>query len=294
MPNCGFHRHLGVLLLEDHWKRKFTQSWPCISVWHGWLPIICTIRHLIIAAWHEHSIKQQQANVGSGKVIEYKPSMEPGFQPLSNQKEVSSTIIISFTSAVAHSRLFASNLSRNSSLTSRRIGRGLSESPCLFGWILLLDNDMKLAKKLFFKAIQSWTRQDMGVHDWLSENGAELREWKDAQAKGETTRSLRWRQRLKDMHHACTSVDANHTKQTSKGGKSKARLTSLYRSFVPDCERSNCERAARTSQKGRVRVSDQTDWWELEPFSFLLGCKYNQPVSPTCQYFPVQSDAYNL
>jgi hypothetical protein len=86
MPNCGFHRHLGVLLLEDHWKRKFTQSWPCISVCHGWLPIICTVWHLIIAAWHENSIKQQQEDVYSGKVIEYKPSMELGFQPLSNKK----------------------------------------------------------------------------------------------------------------------------------------------------------------------------------------------------------------
>jgi hypothetical protein len=38
------------------------------------------------------------------------------------------------------------------------------------------------------------------------------------------TRSLlRWRRRVKDISHACTIVDANHTKQTSKGGMSKAR-----------------------------------------------------------------------
>jgi hypothetical protein len=35
----------------------------------------------------------------------------------------------------------------------------------------------------------------------------------------------------------------------------------------------------------------KTDRWELEPFSSLLECKYNQPVWPTCLYFPVQSDA---
>ncbi len=69
----------------------------------------------------------------------------------------------------------------------------------------------------------------------------------------------------------------------NRKAREKSKVPRLHYKIIELGPRKNC-----------VRVKDQTDQWELEPFSFLLECKYNQPVWPTCQYFPVQPDAYNL